>query len=82
MKARELLHQINNARQMLQNAADECGKPDANLKVIFSNVSRARELILEAEFNCSNEMERRKDEKVQSEINASLAMLESLGMKL
>ena len=70
MKAKELLHQINNARQMFNNAADECRKPVPDWKVIVSNLSRGRELILEAEFLIQNEVESKKDDQTRAEVDA------------
>ena len=80
MHAKELLHQINNARQMLLTAAEECDKPNPDLSIILDNVSRSQELILEAEFNCSNEITKRKDDKLHEDLNAALDGFEKLGM--
>lgn len=67
MKVKELLHPVNNARQMLNNAADECGKANPNIKVIFSNISRARELIYDAECMAGEIMEGKKDDQIIAE---------------
>lgn len=70
MKAKELLHQINNARQMFNTAADECEKSVPDWKVILSNLSRGRELILEAEFLTQNEVESKKDDQLKAGVDA------------
>lgn len=75
MKAKELLHQINNARQMFNTAADECEKPVPDWKVIFSNLTRGRELILEAEFLTQNELESKKDDQIRAEIDAIITKI-------
>lgn len=76
MKAKELLHQINNARQMFNTAADECKKPNADWKVIFANLTRGRELILEAEFLAWNELEAKKDDQIRADVNAVIDRIE------
>lgn len=76
MKAKELLHQINNARQMLDNAAEECKRPIPDWKIIFANLSRSRELILEAEFLAGNELEAKKDDQTRADVNAVIDRIE------
>jgi len=72
MEAKELLNQINNARQMLQTAADECSAKTPDLRIILENVSRAQELCLDADFACGDEMQKRHDDAVNANLNAKI----------
>ncbi len=82
MKAIELLHQINDARQMLQTAADECHATNPDLQIIFDNVSRARELSLDAEFLCGNEIDNQNAKKVSDNLNAKINDLATMITKI
>jgi hypothetical protein len=78
MKPKQLLHQINNARTMLNTAAEECARPCPDLNVIFDNIARPTELCFEAQCLCSEMMAVKRYDEMTAKLEAVLQKYEKM----